>query len=173
MTTAIPVGYYLTDRPTALLIVGAVFLMFVVGECLRLLTRPGNTLFQKIFGSMLRAEENRKLTGATYLLGACWLVIFSFPQQIAITCMLFLTVSDALAALAGKGFGRSRIYGKTLEGSAAFFVSAGAIGALFFEPLLVGFAGALCATVAELLPSRINDNLSIPLLSGCVMFLLV
>lgn len=155
------------------MVVGAVLAAFAAGECLRLFTGTGRSLFDRVFGLMVRPEETERLTGATYLLASSWLTIFLFPQAVAIICLLFLTVSDAVAALVGKSIGKMRIYGKTVEGSAAFFSVSAIMTALFYDHLAAGLLGALTATLAELLPSRINDNVSIPLLSGCVLFLLI
>jgi glycerol-3-phosphate acyltransferase PlsY len=73
----------------------------------------------------------------------------------------------------GKGIGRVRILGKTLEGSIAFFFTALLI--VWIYPNLNRFSGglaALGATVIEILPIKVNDNLTIPLVAGAIMFFL-
>jgi dolichol kinase len=66
--------------------------------------------------------------------------------------------------------GRIRIFGKTLEGSAAFFFTSLLI--VWLYPNLNRFSGTLAAlggTLIEVLPTRVNDNLSIPLVTGAIM----
>jgi len=71
----------------------------------------------------------------------------------------------------GKGMGRVAIFKKTLEGSLAFLFSALLI--VWIYPGLNRLAGSLAAlgaTVIELLPIPIDDNLTIPLVAGAIMF---
>jgi glycerol-3-phosphate acyltransferase PlsY len=71
----------------------------------------------------------------------------------------------------GKGIGKIRIFGKTLEGSLAFFFSSLLI--VWLYPDLNRFWGSLAAlgaTLIELLPIRVDDNVSIPLIAACIMF---
>src|SRR4030042_264996 len=78
---------------------------------------------------------------------------------------------SGMAALVGRGIGRIRIFRKTLEGSLAFLVSSLLI--VWVYPDLNRFWGslaALCATLIELLPIQVDDNLTIPLVAGALMF---
>jgi len=124
---------------------------------------------------VLRKAEAQTFTGATYVTTGALLTIVIFPKQIAVTVLLFLSVSDALASLVGLRFGRVRFHGKSLAGSTAFFVSGLTIALLTLpEAPLLGAAGALVATVVEALPlrignSKLDDNLSIPLVTGAAM----
>jgi dolichol kinase len=86
---------------------------------------------------------------------------------------MILILADTAAALVGKGIGRVRILGKTLEGSMAFFFTALLI--VWIYPTLDRFSGsvaALGAALIELLPIRLNDNLTISLTAGAIMFFL-
>jgi phytol kinase len=96
-----------------------------------------------------------------------------------IVCVLVMTFADAGAALAGKVFGTTRLStGKTLEGSAAFFVLAYA-GTL--SPLLLSRAVAVshAFAVAYLLAAAVTlveayspyglDNLLIPVSSFALL----
>jgi dolichol kinase len=109
--------------------------------------------------------------GATYFIFSTILTILLFPKPIAIASILILIVSDTAAALVGKGIGKVRIFGKTLEGSLAFLVTSLVI--VWIYPRLDRFSGSLAALGAaliEILPIRLNDNLSIPLVAGAIMF---
>jgi dolichol kinase len=70
----------------------------------------------------------------------------------------------------GKAVGQVRVFGKTLEGAAACFVSCCAVGALIPGiSLRTVVAGAAVATLVEMLPIPVDDNFRIPLISGAVM----
>ena len=87
--------------------------------------------------------------------------------------VFFLAFGDTLAALVGMKFPFMKIGSKTLSGSLACFIVCLLIGLIFnFEiSLEIILIGAFAATIAELISIKINDNISIPLLSGCAMYL--
>lgn len=90
-----------------------------------------------------------------------------FDKYVAITALLFLAVGDLAAAVVGERVGRRKIFGKTLEGSLACLMTCLAIGMLLaklglISPLVI-IVGAMAATLVEVLPLHINDNLTMPL----------
>jgi dolichol kinase len=108
--------------------------------------------------------------GSTYFLFSTLLTILLFPKPIAIASLLILILADTSAALVGKGIGKIPIFGKTLEGSMAFFLCALLI--VWIYPSLSRFSGSLAAlgaTVIEILPTRIDDNFTIPLVAAAIM----
>jgi dolichol kinase len=137
------------------------------------------TAVQRTLGRILRADEGKLLTGATYVAISVLLVVLLFPdKRIGATVLLFMSVSDALASLVGMKIPSARFLGKSVAGSAAFFLSAVAI-ALWQLPdrWLLAIIGAADATLIEAAPlrigeSRVDDNLAIPLGSGAIMTLL-
>jgi dolichol kinase len=171
-TLIIPIGYGLTTRETVLLFVIPLFLGLLGIDLLRHFHPGTASLFKRhFFGKVLREEEKPTLMGSTYFLFSTILTVLLFPKSIAITSLLILILSDTAAALVGKGIGRVRIFGKTLEGSAAFFVTS--LLVVWLYPNLNRLSGTLAAlggTLIELLPIRLNDNLSIPLVTGAIMF---
>ncbi len=171
-TLIIPIGYALTSRETVLLFVVPLFLSLLSVDLLRHFHAGMASLFKRFFfGRVLREEEKPTLMGSTYFLFSTILAVLLFPKPIAITSLLILILSDTAAALVGKGMGRIRIFGKTLEGSAAFFFTSLLI--VWLHPNLNRFSGTLAAlggTLIEVLPIRLNDNLSIPLVTGAIMF---
>lgn len=172
---AIPLAYWATDRTLVLSVLVPLAIVAIVAETLRRVNRPFQAFIDKWLGRVLRKAESQTFTGATYVTAGALLTIVLFPKEIAITVLLFLCVSDALASLVGIRFGRVRFLGKSLAGSMAFFVSAEAIALLLLPTApLLGLAGALIGTVVEALPLRIgkhklDDNLSIPLVTGAAM----
>jgi dolichol kinase len=172
VTLAIPIGYASLPEKTALVIVLLLFLGFLSVDLLRHYHPGMASLFQKyFFGKVLREEEKPTLMGSTFFLFSTLLTILLFPKSIAIASILILILSDTCAALVGKGIGRVRIFGKTLEGSAAFFLSSLLI--VWLYPHLNRFwgsAAALGATLIEILPIQVDDNLTIPLVASAIMF---
>jgi dolichol kinase len=107
---------------------------------------------------------------------AAVLCVLVFPKVIAINAFTILIISDTTSALIGRRFGRHRFFAKSLEGSTAFLVSAMIV--ILVAPkiqnapaeYLVGFVAALSGAIIEALPISIDDNLSIPVTVGLVMW---
>jgi len=171
-TLIIPVGYVLTSERTVILFLIPFFLALLLVDLLRLLHSGTASLFQKyFFGRVLREEEKPTFMGATYFIFSTILTILFFPKSIAIASIFILILSDTAAALIGKWIGRTGIFGKTLEGSMAFFLTSLLI--VWISPNLNRFSGSLAAlgaTLVEILPVGVNDNLTIPLVAGAIMF---
>jgi len=170
LSAAIPFGYQLTDYTTAIWVVGCLLGVAMGIEYGRMASPAISSWFNKVFGRLLRLEESRHASGATYLLLSSFLVILIFHKDIAILCLLFLVFGDGVAAIVGKKFGRVRLFGKSLEGSLAFAVTAIAVSFFFMHiPFTIRLTGAISAALIELLPMRTSDNLRIPIISGSLM----
>jgi dolichol kinase len=171
-TLVIPGGYAFTSETTVLTFLIPFFLLYLVVDLLRHFHPGVASLFQKhFFGRVLREKEKPTLMGSTYFLFSSILTILLFPKSVAIASLLILILSDTAAALAGKGFGRIPVFGKTLEGSITFLVSSLLI--VWIYPCLERLSGsfaALGAAVVEVLPLPLDDNLTIPLVAGAIMF---
>ena len=126
--------------------------------------------------TFLRAEEQVREAAMTPFAIAVLLTILTVPKLAALVAIYTLAIADPLAAVIGIRFGRRRItHNRSLEGSAAFFAATTAIAAAVFHwgttasaativwtAVTIGFAAAVC----ELLPLRIDDNLTIPIFVG-------
>jgi dolichol kinase len=171
-TLIIPIGYGLTSKEIVLFFLLPFFLCYLLVDLLRHVHSGTASLFQKyFFGRVLREKEKGTLMGSTYFLFSSLLTILLFPKSIAIASLLILTLSDTAGALVGKWIGRVPIFGKTLEGSMAFLLSS--LFIVWNYPQLDRFSGSLAAfgaTLIELLPIRVDDNLTIALVAGSIMF---
>jgi dolichol kinase len=175
----IPLHYLFLSRAWMLLLLGGCLALMLALELLRA-TRPAvRAQFEYWLGFMLRPAERGALTGATWVFLAAFLAIALFRADVAIAVLLILSISDSLAALIGRRFGRQQFLGKSLAGSSAFFLSALLLTGLTLPAWPgVAFMGAAVATVIEALdlrigPLQLNDNLAIPLVTGIVLMLLL
>tara|TARA_X000001036_G_C20345550_1_gene670365 strand:- start:110 stop:703 length:594 start_codon:yes stop_codon:yes gene_type:complete len=131
-------------------------------------------IFQKYLFYMMRSfEKQGSLTGSTWVFVGALVTIILVPRPFCLLALFFLAFGDTLAALVGMKFPFMKIGSKTLSGSLACFIVCLLIGLIFnFEiSLEIILIGAFAATIAELISIKINDNISIPLLSGCAMYL--
>jgi glycerol-3-phosphate acyltransferase PlsY len=94
------------------------------------------------------------------------------------TAILFNIFGDLFATVIGKSYGKIKILsGKTLEGSFSCFASMLLVAVwshyILSLPMIAGLVGAIAGTIIELVPLKLNDNLTIPILSGAVMWLFI
>lgn len=135
------------------------------------------TFFRQFLGELIREHERFSLLGSTYLLLAALLAIEIFPQPVAAAALGFTVLGDATGALVGRAWGRHRVFNKSLEGAAgclgACLAWALYVSAVSPLTLPVMVAGALAATLVEVLPIPLDDNLGITLAAGYTMKLLL
>ncbi len=174
--SSIPVGVLLLPLDLAkwLLIVFSV--VAVVLEVGRASLPTVNDLLIKLL-PFFKPHERFQITGATYYWLSATFVVFAFPEDIAVLALLFLAFGDPFATVIGSRDHRARIFGKSIAGTAAFAavaVIAGTVATLHPEIDLVWWLvpGAIVAAVAELLPSPLDDNVTVPLAAAIVMALL-
>jgi dolichol kinase len=123
-----------------------------------------------------RAEEQFKEAAMTPYAIAILLTILTFPKVVALIAIYTLAIADPLSALVGITWGRRRIVpDKSVEGSLAFLAATLAIAVAVLTnatsaPLMARLAAsvliATAATIFEMLPLRLDDNLTIPLFVG-------
>lgn len=169
----IPVAYYLRVVPDFWLIVtvSAVTSAWLVFDATRLSSPALNGFFQRHFWFLMKTKEARTLTGASYMLAGSVITLILFSQPVAVAVLLFISLGDPAAAIVGRAVGRVRIYkGRTLEGSLAMFAVCLPVG-YFIAGVSWPAAslGALVAALAELYSGQIDDNLTVPILSGAAI----
>jgi phytol kinase len=119
-----------------------------------------------------RITETRGIIVGPFSLTAGILVtLFLFPAPIYIPAILIVCIADSLSSLVGRKCGRWILpfYQRTLEGSAAFFVSSLVI-LLFFCPFPAAIVTAALATTIELFIPNYLDNLIIPVATAAFMY---
>lgn len=138
--------------------------------------------FGALFYKTLRSKELKKdkfqVSGSMYVLAGAIICTMLFSKAVAAIALTIMLTSDACAALFGKAFGTRKLYkSKSLEGTAAFFLSSLIIMMLFNPVYAVTYASILAAAVATLAEMfedkiEIDDNLSVPLFVGIILTLL-
>ncbi|HZX20295.1 MAG TPA: hypothetical protein VFF13_04750 [archaeon] len=138
-------------------------------------TRNGIPFLQKILDEVQREKEiNIPGKAAMHFTLGILLSAIIFSQTdkiITIGAITALTFGDGFSTLIGKLVGKFKTFGgKTLEGTIGGVIAAWIALMIFFQ-LETALAAAIFAMIAEYLPG--NDNYTIPLAAGLVLFLLV
>jgi glycerol-3-phosphate acyltransferase PlsY len=167
------VAYWFLPRLFVLQWLLIAIILVILIEALRLSAPPFNQWLLFTLGGVHREEEANQLSGLVWTILGSFLTMLIFSnKQIVMASLLYLAFGDALAALVGRRHGRNVIAGKkTLEGSLACFGVSLVIGLIFLEfPLAL--AGAIVATLIEIIPWPLNDNFWMPLISATFLTLL-
>lgn len=187
-------SYYFKNRTQFLGFSALLILIEFSFELLRLRSVAVQAFAEKLFRGLMRQGEESRISGVPYYGLGCLVAFIIFPQPIAAAAVLYLAVGDPVASIFGR-LAKRRLFpaeqnnfiqsfaDKSLEGSVACFVACTLITGLcllflFERKLELGWfwlgsslTGGLCASVAELLPLRTDDNLSIPLVGGALFWL--
>ncbi len=128
----------------------------------------------------LRAEEQlEESSSVPYAMGIL-LTIITFPKIPAIIAIYTLAMADPLAAIVGIRFGKTKIMGgKSLEGSFGFFTGTFLVSFFIFHSFIGASTGlsigaasiiGVLGAALELIPLRIDDNLTIPLYTAVLVW---
>jgi dolichol kinase len=174
--------YWFNNKELTLSILVILFTITLTVDLLRYFSPSFNKFFLSMLRPILREHEadSKKIvfTGSTCLLFSCIVCIYFFPKEIAIMAILILTICDTTAALIGKNFGKITYHNKTVEGTITFFIT-GAIIILLTPKItntvpeyFIAFFALLLASLSEFLLSKIDDNISVPLVFSIVYYVL-
>ena len=146
----------------------------LVVEAARLKLPSLNKVLLVRFKALLKEGEGWNITGATYFALSALAAFVLFDESIAIAVLLFLSLGDPAAALVGSRAGGIRFYGKSPWGTLAFILVALGVAGLLSGTGVAPkhwalIAGAVAAGLMELVPVPVDDNLTIPLVSGGIM----
>lgn len=161
--------------------IGTIACLLYLFEQLRINYPEAQQKFLPMTKFIIRAEEQLKESAMVPYAFAVLLTIITFPKPIALIAIYTLAISDPLSAIIGIRFGKRRIVPhKSLEGSAAFFLSSflicifvlgSYVGNLSGAVLLVSLLVSFTTSAFEMLPLRIDDNLTIPLFSAFMLWI--
>lgn len=122
-----------------------------------------------VYMHLERASERRGVHGATWLLVSMLIVLSYYRMDIALAAMALAFFGDAAAAIAGLAWPVPRLLGgKPLAGSIAMLIVGVMVTRLFLAGWGEAAVMALAGTAVEWASSKIDDNLTVPLIAGLV-----
>jgi len=182
---SIPMIYLLFGREFTLKFTGFFLVLFVILEPFRIVEHLRDSVkkrlhlyvdeeiiakFEDELDSIAREHERYWIGAHIYFTLAALIIIYLFPEDIAIGAIATATLGDAMAAIIGKSFGRHRFKnGKSIEGSSAYFLTALLILVSIID-LPHGIMGALAGTLAEFYELPPDDNFSNQLAIAVVLY---
>lgn len=146
-------------------------------ETARLRIPSVNERVVKIMGPLMRSSEETGLSGVPYYLASALLVIGLFPKTVAMLGLMYLAFGDPIASLFGILYGHKGprfANGKSLIGTMAGVLACTAVTFAYLRILnysapefgWIVVLGGIIGGTAEMIPLEIDDNFSVPILSG-------
>ena len=141
-----------------------------------------NRFFIRMMGPLMRRSERDGVTGLPFYALGVSLSLFFYSRDIAIVSSMFLVFSDPLSSFFGVLYGKDKIMpNKSLQGAVAGFFTCYLI-TLFYAMntttlgthlLVFSIVAGVIGAASELASAfNIDDNLTIPVLSGLGLTLL-
>ncbi len=175
---AIVLGMFISRRDV-LLVVGSVLSALLVLELLRsALPRLEKVLHREMFSNtrLLRETERETISSFTLFLLGIFLTMLLSRAHVAYASLGFLSIGGMAARIVETNYGKSRLFkGSRTSMQAVLAFLAVSVSVAYFLwianalPLWIGLVGAGTATLTEMLPARVNDNVSVPVVSGAIM----
>lgn len=171
------------ERATGVMILGSILGFNLVMETLRLRIPSVNARFMKGLSLIMRSCEVNRFSGIPFYLLSALIAVAIFPKPIAVLSILYLACGDPVASLFGILYGHKSLRlanGKSLVGTAAgiavcmlvTLVFASQFGFTEAQLAAVTVFGGIAGGTAELLPLEVDDNFSIPVISGFALWMI-
>lgn len=163
-------------------IAGVVYFLFLGLEIARLRSRALNGFALRVTRPIMKKSEANRISGLPFFAAGCLVAIAVFPRPVAILSILYLALGDPIASLAGVLYGKYSIRfsnGKSLIGTIAAASICTAVSFAYLSslslpvPALLALTllGGIAGCTAEYLLLEVDDNFSIPVISGFVMWI--
>jgi dolichol kinase len=170
---------FFIEKHTALLLLALIGGPLVVLDFLRLKNPEMNDVALRLFGKIMRREELRSVSGNSFFVFGLLTIVAIFPKPIVLLSVLYLAIGDPSAAVVGSLYGRHKLIGKkSVEGAlanlalsslATLLMGLGYFGLSAEKALVLALVGGVTSVVAELLPTPIDDNFTIPVMSSILL----
>ncbi len=160
---------------TALFIIGIVACVFIFLDILRIFHEKSDSLMTEKTEKIYRKEEKKTFSSMTTFLVAIFISVLLFEKNIAIASTVFLIFGDTFGKIFGLAFGKRWIIKnkKSVEGTLAYLGCMLIFGYILYTSLDISLwiliIGCLAAPAVELLSMGVNDNLTVPIISGAIM----
>ena len=167
---------------TAIVVLGSVLGVDLLIEMARLRIPAFNEKVLRYWGPLMRSSEATRFSGVPHYIVSCMLAIAIFPKAIAILSILYLACGDPIASLFGILYGKRSIQlgqGKSLIGTLAGIGVCALVTFIYLKTLalpdssvlILSAVGGLAGGTAELMPFDLDDNFTIPVISGFILWL--
>lgn len=174
MATGVAIAAFVSvfepDSPIPVATLGGALAGALLLDWIRLRSRVANTVFFRWFSALASPREAGRLASSTWFLLGALAVLVIAPGRWFAPAVLVLALADPAASVVGRTWGRHRLGKGSWEGTGAFYLVAVAV--------LTPFAGLQAALIAaavvaalEVLPSGIDDNLTVPLATALALWL--
>jgi dolichol kinase len=169
-----PVLYHFSKNSTMIVLITALLVLsFIVDKIRVKFNLLEYNFFKKIgLSQIYRKHEQKSYSALTFAFIGMLICLLISSKPVFNLAISILILSDTNAAIIGKLFGKTKINGKSIEGSIAFFLTSCAISIfitfiyeLNYKFLLTSFLASLLSTIVELYSnnSKLNDNMTIPI----------
>jgi diacylglycerol kinase (CTP) len=169
-------------RGTAVVLLSCFLGLDLLIETARLNSPAVNAQVMKFWGPLMRTNEANRLSGTPFYLASAVLAVGIFPREVAVLSILCLAFGDPMSSVFGILFGKHGPRfksGKSLIGTSAGVITCALVSLVFLAfagisgaPLaLLALVGGFAGGTAELLPLEVDDNFSIPVVTGFALWL--
>ncbi len=160
-----------------------VFAIFL--ETSRRISPKANELMMKVLGPIAHPYERYRINSASNYIAALFVLAWMQRPALGAVGVAVLALADPAASFIGRRWGKTKlIHGRTLQGSMMFFavgvLAAFAALALFHlgefglgTAALMAVAAGIAGALAELGSHRLDDNLSVPVISAAAAWAVV
>lgn len=150
---------------------GALFLLLLTADLLRLRIPALNRHFFQLFRHLASPREGKGIASSTWFAAGLALSILLLPRPFAAGGILVLSLADPVANWFGRRYGVRTFGTGTRLGSTLFYgVSFGVL--LPIGGTIPALLAAAITTLAEAARWKVDDNLLIPLCAGGALWLL-
>lgn len=158
------------SKRLALQILFAAAVILLVIDIVRFSSYEGKSLFRNCFGQLTGSKEEEGPNASFFYAVSLLVAVLLFNPRIAMGSITSLAIGDPVACIVGTMYGRRRVWGKSIEGAAANALVSFGLITIFVRSPLVAATGALAGAAVELIPiPKVDDNLSVPIVSGLAM----
>lgn len=164
------------------ILLSAALVLALFMESKRLRNPSLNSRILKIWGPVMRNHETSRMSTTPHYIASALIAIGIFPRPVAILSILYLACGDPIASLFGILYGHKGPRfksGKSLIGTTAGIFTCALVTFFYlgtqslpvFTLLSLTVIGGLAGGLAELLPFEVDDNFTIPVVSGFTLWL--
>lgn len=155
----------------AALVLSILVAILLASDLVRLRVPAVNSFFFKTFRTLASPREAGGIASSTWYIMGILLAVLFFPRDIVVPSILVLATADPAASYVGRRWGRKRVGTGSVEGVTVFVATATVVLTFWVSPVRALFA-ATAGALVEIIPWRLDDNLTIPLTVAATLWLL-